>query len=332
MGNLLAKIAPNSELSTDLLPPSSKFSPGRDIPDLSGKIALVTGGNTGIGYHTVKELLLKNAKVYLAARSEAKGAEAIQKLKGETGKTAIFVQLDLADLNSVRRAATHFLAQESKLDILFNNGLVVRFRPQYVVYSKCINQDLQFGTNVTGHYFLTQLLLPALTASFEACKIPARVINTSSSGYKNAVPGIGIEFTSLDGGPARDAWLKKHSASAAAWQLYGQSKLANIIVSNHFARTHSGVLISCALHPGSVRTDLQKQLSSGMQHLLDLTLPPAAMGAYTQLWAGTTATPEQINEQYLIPWARVGKAAPMASDRKLETDTIAYLEQQIKGF
>ncbi|KAJ7019505.1 hypothetical protein C8F04DRAFT_1051731 [Mycena alexandri] len=134
MGNLLAKIAPNSDLSTDLYPPSSKFSPGRDIPDLSGKIALVTGGNTGIGYHTVKELLLKNAKVYLAARSEAKGAEAIQKLKGETGKAAIFLQLDLADLNSVRRVATGFLAQESKLDILLNNGQVFRFKPLCCIF------------------------------------------------------------------------------------------------------------------------------------------------------------------------------------------------------
>jgi retinol dehydrogenase-12 len=73
----------------------------------------------------VKQLLLKNAKVYLAARSAEKAAAAIQQLEGETGKTAIFLQLDLADLTSVRRAATAFLAQESRLDILFNNGCVV---------------------------------------------------------------------------------------------------------------------------------------------------------------------------------------------------------------
>jgi hypothetical protein len=140
MGNTLAKIAPNSSLSKDLYPPSSTFEPERDIPDLSGKVrlinyvswiwygkngfqvALVTGGNTGIGFHTVKQLLLKNATVYLAARSRERGAEAIARLEADTGRKAIFLQLDLADLASVRRAATSFLEQESQLDILFNNG------------------------------------------------------------------------------------------------------------------------------------------------------------------------------------------------------------------
>lgn len=84
----------------------------------------MTGGNSGIGYHTVKQLLLKNAKVYLAARSPEKAAAAIKRLTEETNKTAIFIQLDLADFPNVRRAADEFLAQESRLDLLFNNGCV----------------------------------------------------------------------------------------------------------------------------------------------------------------------------------------------------------------
>ncbi|KAJ7139098.1 NAD-binding protein [Mycena epipterygia] len=295
MGNFLAKIAPNSDFSTDVLPPSSTFEPERDIPDLSGKTTLVTGGNTGIGYHTVKQLLLKNAKVYLAGRSADKGAEAIRQLKTETGKTAIFLQLDLADLVSVRRAATEFLAQESRLDILFNNGGVM-IPPVEQLTAQ--NYDLQFGTNVIGHYFLTELLLPALTASYDASQVPARIINTSSSGHKMAAPGTGIDFVSLKGGPARDAWVKKLGKGTAAWRLYGESKLGNIIFSNHFAKTHSSVLVSCALHPGSVHSDLQKNMSGFAQRMLDMTLPAASIGAYTQLWAGTTAPPAQIQILY----------------------------------
>jgi NAD(P)-dependent dehydrogenase (short-subunit alcohol dehydrogenase family) len=89
---------------------------------------LVTGGNTGIGYQTVKQLLLKNAKVYLAARSPERANEAIKRLEEETKKSAIFLQLDLADLPSVRKAAESFLAQESRLDLLFNNGCVSSYQ------------------------------------------------------------------------------------------------------------------------------------------------------------------------------------------------------------
>ncbi|KAJ7660835.1 NAD(P)-binding protein [Mycena polygramma] len=329
MGSLLAKIAPNSALSTDLYPPPSTFHPERDMPDLSCKVVLVTGGNAGIGYHTVRYLLLKNAKVYLAARSAEKGAEAIRQLEAETGKEAVFLQLNLADLASVRRSATAFLEQEPRLDVLFNNGGVMVTPSEQLTAQ---NQDLEFGTNVTGHYFLTELLLPALVASHEATGVPARVINTSSSGHKQASPGTGIDFVSLTGSPERDAWLKKLSPTKAAWRLYGESKLGNILVSNHWAKMHSDVLVSCALHPGSVRTDLQKHLPGWMQLMLDLGLPAAPMGAYTQLWAGTTATPEQINGQYLIPWARMGKADPIASNSKLEEDTIAWLKEQVKDF
>ncbi|KAJ6569188.1 NAD(P)-binding protein [Mycena capillaripes] len=295
MSTLLAKIAPNSALSTDLYPPPSKFEPERDIPDLSGKVSLVTGGNAGIGYHTVKQLLLQNAKVYLAARSADKAAEAIRMLEADTGRKAIFLQLDLADLASVRRAATTFLSDESRLDILFNNG---RLTAQ--------NQDLQFGTNVTGHYFLTELLVPAFAASYEVTGIPARIINTSSSGHKEASPDTGIDFSA----PVKQV-IKTYIRQAAA---------------------HSDILVSCALHPGSVRTDLQKHLPGWMQHMLDIVLPLAPMGPYTQLWAGTTATPEQINCQYLIPWARIGKADSIALSRKLEEETIAWLKEQVRDF
>lgn len=88
-------------------PPAPKWSP-EDMPDLSGKVVLVTGGNTGIGFEMIKSLLRKNAKVYLAARSQQKGEAAIRALKDETGKTAEFLPLDLNDLAAVRTSAQEF--------------------------------------------------------------------------------------------------------------------------------------------------------------------------------------------------------------------------------
>ncbi|KAJ7255763.1 hypothetical protein C8J57DRAFT_1345567 [Mycena rebaudengoi] len=307
MGNFLAKIAPNSELSSDLLPPASKFIPERDIPDLLGKVVLVTGGNTGIGYHTVKQLLLKNAKVYLAARSAEKGAEAIRRLEEETKKTAIFIQLDLADLRSVRKAADAFLAQESHLDILFNNGGVMISPTEQLTAQK---YDLRTNTIL--------FRIPALAASQKATNVPARPET--------------IDFVSLRGGPARDALIKKWGSFRAPWRLYGESKLGNIIISNHLTKAHADILVSCALHPGGIRTELQRHAAGWLQQLSQLLLYPAPMGAYTQLWAGTTAFPTQINGKMRAAAFNPATAAPSAANTKLEEDVIAYLKEQVDGY
>ncbi|KAJ7165754.1 NAD-P-binding protein [Mycena filopes] len=315
MGVLLAR----------MLPP--KFRPGRDIPDLTGKTVIVTGGNTGIGYETVKQLLLKNAKVYLAARSPEKAAAAIKRLEEETKKTAIFLQLDLADLPAVRKAAETFLGQESKLDILFNNGGVMISPPSVLTAQ---NYDLQFGTNVIGHFFLTELLLPALTRSFEESKVPARVINTSSQGHHFA-PGNGVVLASLKGGPERDAWVKKTGNLWSRLVFYGESKIGNIVISNYFAKAHSDVLVSCAVHPGSIKSELQRHVG-WMQVIGNFFLFPTPLGAYTQLWAATIASPAQITGEYVVPWGKIGKPDKRASNAKLEEETVAYIREQIKEY
>ncbi|KAF7332842.1 Short-chain dehydrogenase/reductase family protein [Mycena venus] len=184
---------------------------------------------------------------YTSARDQQKkGAAAIKSLEKETGNSAIFLQLDLADLPSVRAAAETFLSHESRLDILFNNGGVMMCPTDQLTAQ---NHDLQFGTDVIGHFFFTELLLPALTKSYEETQVPARVIHTSSAGHAFA-PGNGIDFVSLKGGPERDAWVNKKGNLMSRAALYGESKIGNIIISNYFAKTHSAVLVSCAL-PGT---------------------------------------------------------------------------------
>ncbi|KAJ6452659.1 hypothetical protein C8R45DRAFT_1065259 [Mycena sanguinolenta] len=316
MGAILARMFP------------PKFRPERDIPDLSGKVIIVTGGNTGIGYHTVKQLLLKNAKVYLAARSPEKAAAAIKDLEEETKKSAIFLHLDLADLPTVRKAAETFLSQENKLDILFNNGGVMMCPDMLTAQ----NHDLQFGTNVIGHFFLTELLLPALTQSYNETQVPARVIHTTSAGHVFS-PGNGIDFVSLKGGPERDAWVKSRTLGFMTPSvLYGESKLGNIFVSNYFAKTHSDVLVSCAVHPGPIHTELMRHQASLIRTIWNPLAFPAPLGAYAQLWAATVATPAQITGQYVVPWGKVGKPDKRASNTKLEDEVVAYAKDQVKGF
>ncbi|KAJ7437989.1 NAD(P)-binding protein [Mycena galericulata] len=305
-----------------------KFNPARDIPDLSGKIIIVTGGNSGIGYETVKALLLKNATVYLAARSPAKGKAAIAELESETKKRAEFLELDLADLKSVRRAAEAFLARESRLDILFNNGGVM-IPPMDQLTAQ--GYDLQFGTNTLGHFFLTELLLPALSESHAHFSVPARIIHTSSTGH-TAAPKREIFFDAVKGGPARDALAKKWGTLTGPWKFYGVSKLGNIIVSDYYAQNHSDILVSCSLHPGLIRTGIQRHGNGIFKFLTGLAFSPTHVGAYNQLWAATTASAQEVNGKYFLP---VGVATPpggMTGDKELAAEVIAYLKEAVKEF
>ncbi|KAJ7053061.1 hypothetical protein C8F01DRAFT_1168813 [Mycena amicta] len=314
MGVVLARISPPS------------FKPERDIPDLTGKVILVTGGNTGIGYETVKQLLLKNATVYLAARSPEKAGSAIERLKGETnGKAAVFLELDLADLKNVRKAAETFLEKEEKLDILINNAGVMNCPTDLLTKQ---GYDMQFGTNVIGHYFLTTLLLPALRKA-ATDTVPARVIHVSSGAHPLA-PGRGVEFASIKDSPEREAWLKSKTKLLVSWRLYGQSKIGNIFLGNHFAKTYPDFLVSCSLHPGGIRSELQRHVAGWMQIAGNFFLFPTPMGALTQLWGATVATPSQVTGQYLVPWGRVAKPDKRAFDTKLEEEVIAYVKDAVK--
>ncbi|KAJ7074546.1 NAD(P)-binding protein [Mycena amicta] len=345
---------------------ANRFESMRDVPDMTGKacvryslclcphapiqIALVTGGNSGIGYETVKVLYAKGATIYLAARSPSKGNVAITKLESEVTSEAkgklVFLELDLSDLRSVRKAAEEFLEKEGRLDVLFNNaGVMIPPTDQLTAQG----YDIQFGTNALGHYFLTELLLPALIASHTHTSQPARVIHTSSTGHTRA-PKREVLFDSLTGGTKRDALIKKWGQMNAPWTLYGSSKLGNIVISDHYAHSQpSDVLISCALHPGLIQSGIQRYLffpsllfsaltqdpSHGpgiLKFISGLAFSSAPVGAYTQLWAGTTALPEEVNGKYFMPVGIETAPGGKTADKQLAGEMLAWLKRTVEGF
>lgn len=113
---------PQGPGTTTFWPPTSTYDPAAEVPDQSGKVILITGGATGIGYETAKQLLAKNAQLYIAGRDARKVAAAIDRLERETGRRAGAVQIDLGDLPSVVRGAEEFLSKEAKLDVLYCNA------------------------------------------------------------------------------------------------------------------------------------------------------------------------------------------------------------------
>ncbi|TEB39776.1 NAD(P)-binding protein [Coprinellus micaceus] len=303
----------------DSHPPRPAFKV-EDIPDLTGKVIIVTGANTGIGKETAKALLAHNAKVYFAARSQERAEKAIKDLKTETGKEGIWLKLDLADLKSVKTAAEEFLSKEQELHILFNNAGVM-VPPVTDVTAQ--GYDLQFGTNVLGHFYLTKLLIPALLKGAKSSgNEKARVVTTSSvASYFGK-----LDFNTLKDGPAR---RKQYAAL-----LYNQSKLGNVLVSNVFAKRYADQgIVSTALNPGNLDSELPRHLSSWQAAILRwVVLHPVPLGALTQLYAGTTDEGAKLNGKWLRPWARVGNNPnPLTRDEKLAEELWKWCEEQVEN-
>ncbi|RRR85385.1 oxidoreductase [Streptomyces sp. RP5T] len=206
-----------------------------DVPGQSGRVAVVTGANSGIGYATARELARSGARVLLACRSEARGAEARNRLTGEVpGAEAEFTRLDLADLASVREFASAY--PYGRLDLLVNNAGVMA-----LPYGTTADGfETQFGTNHLGHFALTGLLLPTLLAT-----PGARVVTVSSPAH--ALANIDIDDLNSERRYRR-------------WVAYARSKTANLLFVHELARrlaAHGSDVIAAAAHPGYAATNLQ---------------------------------------------------------------------------
>nr|VWO99666.1 Succinate-semialdehyde dehydrogenase (EC [Ganoderma boninense] len=317
MGNSLSEFNKGLPALAQAFPPKSKFSVDQ-IPDLTGSVVIVTGGNTGLGYETVKALLQHNAKVYLAARSKEKADKAIASLKVETGKEAIFHELDLTDLAAVKKSAETFLSKESELHILFNNAGVM-FPPMNQLTKD--GHDLQWGTNVVGPFLFTELLMPALIEGGKSSPDHhARVVVVSSSGAYGSV----LHWDTFKDTPDR---LK-----STAQGLYYQSKHANVVVARQIAKRYADKgIVAVSLNPGNIKTDLGRHLPSFVRKLMEMTiLYPAPQGALTQLYAGTMPEALNHNGEYMIPWARLGKCRPECYDDAIGERLWTWLEDEVK--
>lgn len=270
-----------------------------DMPDLTGKVAVVTGGNSGIGYEVVKGLLEHNAKVYLAGRDRAKMDEAIEQLQRETGNRAIPLVADLTKKDSIKAAAKELLSKEQVLHILVNNAGI-----------GSTNQlteggvDLVFAANVLGPFYLTQLLMSALIKG--APTAPggkARIVNVSS-----VMHTVGwLDFETLK---ESEAWRRRPRHSR-----YSQSKLANVVISNELARRYGDQgIVSTAVNPGSIDTPIYRTAPNLQRWAVAPTQFDASFGAITPLWAASSDETLALNGAYLVPWARIGRALAVASD------------------
>lgn len=229
--------------------------------DLTGKIAVVTGANTGLGKETARAMAMKGATVVMAVRDESKGEKAAEEIRADlTGADLRIMILDLSDQDSIRNFAEAFARDYDRLDYLINNaGVMV---PPYGKTKDGF--ELQFGTNHLGHFALTGRLLPLLKAA------PSARIVTVSSGAHN---WGNIDFEDLN-------WENREYKAGRA---YGDSKIANLYFTYELARKLKGTgIVVTAAHPGWTATDLQRH-SSLFSFLNPLFAQKPPMGALPTL-------------------------------------------------
>ena len=208
-----------------------------NLPDQTGKTAIVTGGNSGLGYYTCRALAARGAQVIMACRDQEKGLSATRRILNDFPHASLeIIPLDLADLRSVRRFVFAFAEEHPHLHILVNNaGLMA------TPYRQTIDGfELQFGVNHLGHFALTGLLLEQLLAAPDA-----RVVTVSSLIHQSGT----INFNDLNS-----------KNNYARWSAYAQSKLANLLFTYELQRrlaSRGCSLISLAAHPGYSATNLQ---------------------------------------------------------------------------
>ncbi|AQR62541.1 short chain dehydrogenase [Brevundimonas sp. LM2] len=207
-----------------------------DIPDLTGKLAIVTGANSGTGFETALELARKGAEVVLATRSAARAEDAIRRiLAAVPGAKLRFEALDLADQASVNACADRLLSQGRAIDVLVNNAGVMALPTREVTID---GFERQLATNYLGHFALTARLLPLLSAG------RARVVQLSSIAHRQGR----VRFDDLN-----------YTTGYRAWPVYAQSKLAMLMFALELDRRSTAGgwgLTSVAAHPGYARTGL----------------------------------------------------------------------------
>jgi len=223
---------------------------------LDGRVVVVTGGNTGIGKETVRELVKRGAKVITGCRDIKKAKRAVDEIKEETGYDVIVEPLDLADVDSIKQFASRCL-EESRLDVLVNNaGLMM---PVKGLTTKQ-GFEIHMGVNHLGHYLLTTLLHPLLVKS-GTVHHPSRVVNVSSDGHKFTM-WHGQDIDHSEFGLA--SWA--YSGMFAFHRLYGQSKLAQIYHAkevSRLAKEKGEHVIAVSLHPGAVATEITRYHNQG---------------------------------------------------------------------
>ncbi|KAL9023972.1 MAG: hypothetical protein Q9196_006852 [Gyalolechia fulgens] len=302
------------------------FVPEHDIPDLAGKVILVTGGNTGLGKEAVCQLAKHNpSHIFLAARTPSKGEAAVEEIRKAAPSTNItYLKLDLCSFTSISAAAQEFKSKSTRLDILMNNAGIMG-TPLAETEE---GYETQFGTNHMGHALLVKELLPTLLSTAQEEGSDVRIVNLTSLGHNLAPRPQGVIFDM--------AKLKE----CGPWERYGQSKLANILYTKELANRYPSIS-SVAVHPGIILTALYQPsekdsmiMRYGLKILGPFFMGDVPTGTLNQLWAAVGKKNEVMSGNYYTPIGKRSGGSSWAQNSDLARELWDWTEKELssKGY
>lgn len=300
------------------------FTPATDIPDLSEKVILVTGGNSGLGRESILQLAKHNPRqLIMASRSQEKAEAAIREIEAVVpGAKIAFLSVDLASFDSIQKAAQSVTQEYDRLDVLLNNAGMMGAPPG-------LTQDgyeAHFGSNHMGPALLTKLLLPLMEKTSQAPNSDVRIVQVSSGGYEWS-PAGGFLFEQL----------KTPMESVSARVRYGQSKLANIYFSKTLAKRYP--TIKCvSLHPGVVNTGIIVHTRNSYWYfawvinlIVRLFFTDVSKGALGQLWAAVGKSEELKSGTYYEPLKKE-VTNKVLEDEELANKLWDWQEKEFAGY
>ncbi|KAL9593768.1 MAG: hypothetical protein Q9219_007389 [cf. Caloplaca sp. 3 TL-2023] len=298
------------------------FDPATDIPDLSQKTFLITGGTNGLGKQTIFTLAKNSPEhIYFTGRNAKAADEVISQTKTVAPNVHLtLIQCDQLSLASVKKAAQSFLSQASRLDVLIANAGVMATDP-------ALSEDgyeNQFATNHMAHALFVKLLLPILQSTASTAG-DARVLFLTSTGFMFPFPG-GVQFdglkTTQDLGPGTQ------------WARYGQSKLANVQYPTELARRYPEITW-VSLHPGVVNTDLVGRLKPDEKDLvyqMNKVVVEPEEGVYNTVWAATTNKSDLANGELYLPVGQKGEHTKESADKELQGKLWDWTQKELESF
>ncbi|KAL8742221.1 MAG: hypothetical protein Q9184_008287 [Pyrenodesmia sp. 2 TL-2023] len=280
---------------TQLFPPNHHPLTELTLPNQSGKVFIVTGGNSGVGLELVEILYNKDATVYMASRSQDKALATITAIQARnplaTGRLE-FLHLDLNDLTTIKASAAAFAERESALHVLWNNAGIAAV-PAGSLSKQGLEQHL--AVNCLGPFLFAQLLLPQLRAA--AASVPkntVRVVWSSSAVVDSKAPPGGIVLEELSS-PAGDPVHNYAISKAGNWMLAAEWN----------KRAGCEDILSLTQNPGNLSTNIWQHTSKVLRVLLWPVLYKPRNGAHTMLWAGLSSdVHEGDGGRYVVPWGR----------------------------